>query len=301
MKIAFIGLGNMGGRMVRRLITAGHILCVYARRVEATAPFVALGATSAITPADAARDVDFIFTNVTTTADVEAILLGTNDVSGVIETAKPGAIVCDFSTIDASATRQIAARLAEKQIHFLDCPVSGGTKAAASGTLTMMVGGDAHTLAGARPLLVILGNNIFHMGETGAGQITKACNQIVQVINIQGIAEAMLFARANGVDGAKVVEALMCGFAGSKMLGLMGPKMAARDFAAGIEARLHHKDFGIVSKMAAAQHLPMPAVALVAAQLSKLMDAGWGTMDTCNLLRVLEQVQEPEMKADEHR
>ena len=129
------------------------------------------------------------------------------------------------------------------------------------------------------------------MGDVGAGQITKACNQVVQVVNIQGIAEAMLLAQKNGVDASKVVEALMAGMAGSKMLDLMGHKMAARDFDAGIEARLHHKDFGLVRDLAAQQGLPMPAVMQVHAQLSKLMDQGWGSMDTCNLLRVIEMEQ----------
>jgi 3-hydroxyisobutyrate dehydrogenase-like beta-hydroxyacid dehydrogenase len=282
--ISFIGLGNMGGHMVRHLINAGHQLNVYARREAAVAPYTAIGATAAASPAAAAVGADFIFTNVTATADVQAVLLGEG---GVIESASPGTIVCDFSTIDATATREIARALAEKQIHFLDCPVSGGTKAAEAATLSIMVGGDTAVLARARPLLEKLGSNIFHMGDVGAGQVTKACNQIVQVVAIQGIAEAMLYARANGADCAKVVEALMAGFAGSKMLGLMGPKMAARDFAAGIEARLHHKDFDLIVK-SANQQLPLPAVNLVHAQLSKLMAEGWGTMDTCNLLRVLE-------------
>jgi 3-hydroxyisobutyrate dehydrogenase-like beta-hydroxyacid dehydrogenase len=126
------------------------------------------------------------------------------------------------------------------------------------------------------------------MGDHGAGQVTKACNQIVQVITIQGIAEAMLFARQNGVDCAKAVDALMSGFAGSKMLGLMGPKMARRDFAAGIEARLHHKDFSLIMDAVTDARLPMPATAVVHQQLSRLMERGWGTMDTSNLLRVLE-------------
>jgi 3-hydroxyisobutyrate dehydrogenase-like beta-hydroxyacid dehydrogenase len=140
-----------------------------------------------------------------------------------------------------------------------------------------------------RPLLETFGKNIFHMGEVGAGQITKACNQIVQVVNIQGIAEAILLAQNSGVDSGKVVDALMAGMAGSKMLDLMGHKMAARDFDAGIEARLHYKDFALVRDLAGSQNLPLPAVALVHAQLAKLMENGWGMMDTCNLLRVLEQ------------
>jgi len=288
--VAFIGLGNMGGNMVRHLITAGHQLRVYARKPEAMAPFVDLGAAACRSPADAAEGAEFVFTNVTTTTDVEAVLLGGQGLfRGVIETASPGTLVCDFSTIDAALTRVIAATLAEKQIAFMDCPVSGGTKAAEAGTLSIMVGGTDASLARARPLLEKLGSNIFHMGGVGSGQVTKACNQIVQVVNIQGIAEAMLFARANGVDGQQVVDALMAGFASSKMLGLMGPKMASRDFDAGIPAGLHYKDFGLIDEAAKRQHLPLPAVALVHRQLSKLMEAGWGNMDTCNLLRVLEQ------------
>ena len=239
-----------------------------------------------MSPADAARDADFIFTNVTATADVGQVLLGEQ---GVIHGAKAGAVVCDFSTIDVRETRRFARELDNKGIEFLDCPVSGGTRAAEAASLTILVGGRADVLARARPLLEKLGANIFHMGDVGCGQVTKACNQTVQVISIQGIAEAMLFANANGVDGHKVVEALMSGFAGSKMLGLMGPKMANRDFDAGIEARLHHKDFGLVMNMADQQQLPMPALHLVHAQLEKLMQHGWGNMDTCNLLRVLEE------------
>jgi 3-hydroxyisobutyrate dehydrogenase-like beta-hydroxyacid dehydrogenase len=292
-KIAFIGLGTMGGHMVRHLIRAGHVLSVYARRADVMQPYISLGARAAISPAAAAREADFVFTNVTATADVEAVLLGKE---GVIETARPGAVVCDFSTIAVEATRKIANTLAAKQISFLDCPVSGGTKAAEAATLTILVGGAVEALECARPILEKLGANIFHMGDSGAGQITKACNQTVQVVNIQGIAEAMLLAERNGVDADKVVNALMSGMAGSKMLALMGPKMAKRDFTAGIEARLHHKDFGLVRMLAEEQGLPMPAVKLVHEQLTVLMEHGWGTMDTCNLLRVLEAQQDENEK-----
>ena len=285
-KIAFIGLGNMGGAMARHLLAASHELHVYARRAEVMKPFAALGAIACATPAEAARDADIICTNVTSTADVAHVLLGD---AGVIHSARVGAIVCDFSTIDVRETRRFARELDGKGIEYLDCPVSGGTRAAEAATLTIMVGGRDDVLARAMPVLQKLGTNIFHMGDIGCGQVTKACNQTVQVINIQGIAEAMLFAREHGVDGNKVVEALMSGFAGSKMLGLMGPKMANRDFAAGIEARLHHKDFGLITDMADQQDLNMPATHLVYEQLNKLMQHGWGNMDTCNLLRVIEE------------
>lgn len=283
--IGFIGLGNMGRPMVEHLMAAGHRLRVYARRAEAMAPLVAQGATACSSPAEAARGAEFVFTNVTTTSDVAQVLFGPQ---GVIEGAARGTVVIDHGTISALATREFAARLAEQGIEMLDCPVSGGTKGAQAATLSIMVGGKAEVLARARPLLEKLGKTITHVGGHGAGQVAKACNQIVQVINIQGIAEAMLFARANGVDCERMLAAISAGFAGSKMLDLMGPKMAKRDFAAGIEARLHAKDFGLVVEQAREAHLAMPAVAAVAQQLNALMGQGWGMDDTSSLLRVLE-------------
>jgi 2-hydroxy-3-oxopropionate reductase len=292
--IGFIGLGAMGTPMARRLMQAGHQLTVYARRPAAAQAFVdnagVPAAHGARSPAECASGAEFLFTNVTSTSDVEDVLLGTGAHAGraVIDGASPGAIVCDMSTISAEITRRIARALEERGIEMLDCPVSGGTQGAEAGTLTILVGGKPEILEQARPILERIGGAIFHMGDHGAGQVTKACNQIVQVITIQGIAEAMLFARHNGVDCARAVEALMSGFAGSKMLGLMGPKMARREFAAGIEARLHHKDFSLIMDAVADQHLPMPVTAVVHRQLTRLMEHGWGTMDTSNLLRVLE-------------
>jgi 3-hydroxyisobutyrate dehydrogenase-like beta-hydroxyacid dehydrogenase len=283
--VAFVGLGNMGRPMAGHLLDAGHTLRVHARRAAAMQPLEARGAVACATAAEAARGAEFIFTNVTASGDVEQVLLGAG---GVIESAAAGSVVIDHSTIAPAATRASAQRLAERGIHMLDCPVSGGTKGAQAATLSIMVGGPAAVLARARPLLERLGKTITHVGDHGAGQVAKACNQIVQVVNIQGIAEALLFARANGVDGATVVAALSAGFAGSKMLDLMGPKMAARDFSAGIEARLHHKDYGLIVDAARDANLAMPAVALVAQQLNALMGQGWGTDDTSSLLRVLE-------------
>lgn len=283
--VAFIGLGAMGSAMASHLLAAGHRLRVYARRPEAMQPFVDRGAVACASPAEAARGAQFVFTNVTATADVEQVLLGAG---GVIETAAPGTIVIDHSTISALATREIAARLAAKGIEMLDCPVSGGVKGAQAATLSIMVGGKPDVLERARPLLEKLGTTITYIGDHGAGQVAKACNQIVQVVNIEGIAEAMLFARANGVDCSTVLRALQAGFAGSKMLDLMGPKMAGRDFAAGIEARLHQKDYGLILEMAHEAGLAMPAVAIVAQQLNALVGQGWGKQDTSALLKVLE-------------
>jgi 3-hydroxyisobutyrate dehydrogenase-like beta-hydroxyacid dehydrogenase len=283
--IGFVGLGNMGRAMVDHLMAGGHALRVHARRAEAMQPFVARGATACGSPAEAARGAAVVFTNVTATADVEQVLFGPG---GVVEGAEPGTIVIDHGTISAAATRGFAARLAEQGIDMLDCPVSGGVKGAQAATLSMMVGGRPEVLERVRPLLQLLGKTITHCGGHGAGQVVKACNQIVQVVNIQGIAEAMLFSRANGVDPQTMLAAISAGFAGSRMLDLMGPKMAGRDFAAGIEARLHHKDYGLIVDMAREEHLAMPAVALVAQQLNALMSNGWGTQDTSALLKVLE-------------
>lgn len=283
--IAFIGLGNMGRPMVEHLMNAGHTLRVHARRAEAMAPFAARGAVACASAAEAARGAEFIVSNVTSSADVEQVLVGAG---GVIETAAAGSVVIDHSTIAPAITRSIAERLAARGVEMLDCPVSGGVKGAQAATLSIMVGGKAEVLARARPILEKLGAAITHIGGHGAGQVAKACNQIVQVVTIQGIAEALLFARAQGVDCGTVVGALSKGFAGSRMLDLMGPKMATRDFSAGIEARLHAKDYGLIVDAAREADLAMPVVAQVAQQLNALMGQGWGMDDTSSLLRVLE-------------
>ncbi len=283
--VGFIGLGNMGRPMAGHLLDAGYRLRVHARRPEAMQPLVERGAVACGSPAEAARGASVVVTNVTATADVEQVLFGAG---GVVEGAAPGTIVIDHGTISAVATRDFARRLAERGIDMLDCPVSGGVRGAQAATLTMMVGGKAAVLERARPLLERVAKTITHCGDHGAGQVVKACNQIVQVVNIQGIAEAMLFARANGVEPQTVLTAIASGFAGSRMLDLMGPKMASRDFAAGIEARLHHKDYGLIVDMARESNLALPAVALVAQQLNALMSHGWGSEDTSALLKVLE-------------
>jgi len=284
-KIGFIGAGAMGAPMIGHLLDAGHEVAVHVRRRDAAAALLTRGARYAQTPAEAARGADFVCTNVTGTADVESVLFGEN---GAASAAEAGAVVIDFSTISAVATRGFARRLAQQRVDMLDCPVSGGAVGARQAALSIIVGGEAAVLERARPLLERLGRTITHVGGHGAGQVVKACNQIVQVINIEGIAEAMLFASANGVDPSRMLPALQAGMAGSRMLDLMGPKMAARDFAAGIEARLHQKDFGLVVEATQALGLSLPAAAIVSQQLNALVGNGWGRDDTSSLLRVLE-------------
>ncbi|MCP3020475.1 NAD(P)-dependent oxidoreductase [Cupriavidus basilensis] len=283
--IGFIGLGAMGTPMVRHLLAGGHAVRAYVRRPEAADAARALGAVPCTTPAQAARGASVVFTNVTSSEDVQAVLLGEH---GVIEGAAPGTICIDHSTISPIVTREIAARLAERGIEALDCPVSGGTVGAEAASLTIMVGGKAEMLERVRPLLALLGKTITHIGDHGAGQVAKLCNQIAQVVNIEGIAEAMRFAQAQQVDSGRVLQAMATGMAGSRMLDMMGPKMVAHDFAPGIEARLHDKDFGLAAQIARQLGLELPAMQATARQLGTLMEKGWGKDDTSSLLRVLE-------------
>jgi 2-hydroxy-3-oxopropionate reductase len=199
-----------------------------------------------------------------------------------------GSVLVDCSTIAPEAVRGIAARLGERGIEMLDAPVSGGPQGAIEATLAIRVGGAAATLERVRPLLAVLGQRIVHVGPNGAGQVAKACNQMVMVAAIEAVAEALRLASAAGVDAGKVWQALAGGSAASRVLAVMGQRMVERDFAAGIEARLHHKDFGLVLAAARQSGVPLPLAASVGQQLNALMALGLCRNDTAALLRVLE-------------
>ena len=286
--ITFIGLGAMGTPMLAHLLQHGCSATVYARSAASRAAAAELGVRLCDTPSEAARDSDFVFTNVTSTDDVREVLCGPD---GVMHGARPGTICIDHSTIAPEGARQIAQTLASAGLHFLDAPVSGGVGGAKQASLSIMVGGNAATFERALPLLRTLGSNVQHVGPSGSGQVAKACNQLIQVVTIEAIAEAMLYATRQGVDAQAVLGAISTGFAGSRMLDLMGPKMAGRDFSAGIEARLHAKDFGLIVTSTKATGLQLPALEQVQRQLDALMQFGWGKDDTSSLLRVLEAQQ----------
>ena len=283
--IGFIGLGVMGRPMAARLLRAGHEVAVWARRPEATHPLVELGAHSCAEPAEVGRRSEVIFTIVTYGRDVEAVVFGER---GLAAGMGEGDILVDMSTIAPGLALDIADRLAARGMQMLDAPVSGGGIGAEAGTLAIMVGGTADTLARVRPLLDVLGRTIVHVGGNGAGQVAKMCNQMVMVAAIQASAEAFHLAAASGVDVGRVREALAGGSAGSRVLDIFGGRMVERDFVAGVEARLHHKDFGIVADEASRLGIAMPVTATVAQQLNALMANGWGGNDTASLLRVLE-------------
>jgi len=282
MKIGFIGLGAMGRPMALHLQKAGHELFVWARRPESAA---GLPATICATPAELGRHCEVIFTVITSSADVEGVALGEH---GLIEGMVPGSVLVDCSTIAPDAARTIAAKLLEKGIYFLDAPVSGGAQGAIDATLAIMAGGEAEVLERVRPLLDCLGKRIVHVGPNGAGQVAKACNQMIMVAAIQAVAEAMRLASAAGVDCAKVKAALSGGSAASRVLDVMGERMVTGNYAAGIEARLHHKDFGLVLKAARKSGVAVPLAAVVGQQLNALMAQGWGRDDTASLRRLLE-------------
>ncbi len=286
MKIGFIGLGGMGRPMVGHLLAAGYEIHVWARR-PASADFLPPAVTRAASPTELARQCEIVCTNVTGTADVEGLA------DQLIEGLAPDSIHVDFSTIAPSAARTIAASYASHGSHFVDAPVSGGTAGAQAATLAIMWGANGNcsqlsALAGRLdPLFRCLGKTIVRVGDTGAGQVAKACNQLVMVAAIEACAEAAHLAQAAGVDFARVRSALMGGSAASRVLEVFGGRMAARDFTPGVEARLHHKDFAAVLAEATQQAIPLPVASTVLQQLDALMAAGWGREDTARLLSVL--------------
>ncbi len=278
----------MGRPMAGHLIAAGHEVAVWARRPESAAPLAEAGARVHATPAELARHCEVVISVVTASADVEHLALGPD---GLIDGLAEGAIHVDMSTIAPETARKVAARYAEKGIGWLDAPVSGGEVGARDATLAIMAGGDAAVLERVRPLFACLGKTVVHIGPAGAGQVAKACNQMIMVNAIQACAEAMRLADAHGVDLHKVREALMGGSAASRVLDVMGGRMARRDFAAGIQSRLHHKDFAILMEEARQLGAPLPVAAQTWQQLNALMAMGGGRDDTASLLRVLEPVQ----------
>jgi 2-hydroxy-3-oxopropionate reductase len=268
-RVGFIGLGIMGAPMARHLLAAGFPLTVHSRSPGPVDALVEAGASRASSAAELARASDVVVTMLPDTPDVEHVMLGDD---GVSSGAAAGSLVIDMSTIDPGPTRAIAEQLATRDVEMLDAPVSGGERGAIEGTLSIMVGGSDAAVARAMPILRAMGKNIVHVGPSGAGQITKACNQLVVAATIEAVAEALVLAERSGVDAAKVREALLGGFAGSKILEVHGQRMLDRAFEPGFRARLHRKDARIVLDAARAAGSPIPAFEVVAAQLDRLVD-----------------------------
>ncbi|MBY0345581.1 MAG: NAD(P)-dependent oxidoreductase [Neisseriaceae bacterium] len=255
LKVGYIGLGIMGAPCVLNLLKAGFEVGVWARHEAAAANLIQHGATWFESVQSLATEVDILMTNVSDTADVQALLLGEH---GVVHQHKQGLICVDMSTINPLAAREIAAQLQTHGIAFLDAPVSGGEVGAQNGTLTIMVGGDTQALARVQPVLLAMGKTITHIGESGAGQVAKSCNQIGVAVGIAAVAEIMKLAQACGVNPQNVRDALMGGFAQSRVLDVHGQRMIDDNYAPGFKAALHHKDMGIVLDTASRLNITLP-------------------------------------------
>ena len=286
-RIGFIGLGIMGKPMAMNLLGAGYELTVHSRSSGPVDEVVGAGAQRASGAAEVAEASDVTITMLPDTTDVEQVLTGDG---GVIEGVASGALVIDMSSIDPAPTRDMAAAFAERDVAMLDAPVSGGEHGAIDGTLSIMIGGEPAVVARAMPIFEVLGKTIVHVGPSGAGQVTKACNQLVVAATIEAVAEALLLAERSGVDPARVREALLGGFAGSMILEVHGRRMLERTFEPGFRIRLHRKDARIVEDAAAQTGTPIPSFAVVAAQLQRALDDGDGELDHSGLYVELERM-----------
>jgi 2-hydroxy-3-oxopropionate reductase len=286
-RIGFIGLGLMGKPMALNLLKAGYPVAVYNRSRPAMDELAASGATIAESPTAIAEFSDVVITILPDSPDVEAVVLGAD---GVLAGARTGMLYIDMSTISPATARHLYHVLKAKGVSALDAPVSGGDIGAQQGTLSIMVGGDEEVFQRALPILQVLGKNIVHIGESGAGQVTKACNQIVVALTLQGVAEALLLAQKSGVDLAKVRSALLGGFAQSRILDVHGQRMIEETFQPGFKVHLHRKDMNIVLQTGKDLNLPLPGSAQITTLMDALLAQGLGDQDNSVLFRLYQQL-----------
>jgi 3-hydroxyisobutyrate dehydrogenase len=286
--IGYLGLGLMGASMPLRLLDAGYRVTVWNRTPAKMEPALARGARAGTSPADVTRRSDLVHLCLLDTRAVEAVVFGPD---GVAEGAAAGKVLVDHSTISPEATRAMAARLRrETGMGWLDCPVSGGTMGAAAGTLVMMVGGEAADVERVRPVAAHLSRRFVHMGPQGAGQATKMVNQVAVSCIYVVLAEMVTLARRAGVDAARLPEALEGGFADSRLLQVMGPRMIAGDFRPVGQVRTMVKDLALLGDLATATGTPLPLTAL-ATQLFRLHEGkGDGELDITSIVKLYEAV-----------
>ncbi|MGN7876992.1 2-hydroxy-3-oxopropionate reductase [Roseateles sp. 22389] len=283
-KIGFIGLGIMGAPMAVRLAQGGHALFVHTRS-QVCEEVTAAGATVCASATEVAQRADVIFTMVPDTPDVERVLFGEG---GVAAGLSAGKTVVDMSSISPMATKDFARRIEALGAEWLDAPVSGGEVGAKAGTLSIMVGGEEATFARIKPLFELMGKNITRVGGAGAGQTTKVANQIIVALNIAAVGEALVFASKAGADPAKVREALMGGFASSRILEVHGERMIKRTFNPGFRIALHQKDLNLALQSAKAMNLALPNTAGTAQLMQAAAAQGWDQLDHSALVRALE-------------
>lgn len=284
-KVGFIGLGIMGKPMAFNLLKAGYPVSVLSKS-SAAAELTEAGATAFSTSKELAQHSDIIITMLPDSPDVEQVVSGAD---GVLEGIQSGALFIDMSTIAPATAVNIYRLMQDKGVEALDAPVSGGQVGAVGATLSIMVGGSAAAFERALPLFQFMGKNIVHIGEPGAGQTTKACNQMIVGMTIQAVAEAFALAQKAGVDLEKMREVLLGGFAQSRILDLHGKRMIERNFNPGFKIKLHKKDMGIALQTGEEFSVPLKGTALVAAQMEAAVAQGNGELDHSSLLLLLEK------------
>ncbi len=271
--------------MARNLLKAGYAVTVHNRSKGPVEELAAEGGVPASSPREVAQKGDVIITMLPDSPEVEEVVLGPG---GVREGVRPGALFIDMSTVAPATARRVHRELARAGVQSLDAPVSGGEAGAKAGTLSIMVGGEEEAFRRALPIFQVLGKNVLLVGGPGAGQVTKACNQVVVALTIQAVAEALAMAKKVGVDPAKVREALLGGFAQSRILDVHGKRMLDRDFVPGFKTRLHRKDLGIALQTAREHGVPLLGTAQIAQMMDALIAQGMGEMDH-SVLYLLEE------------
>ncbi|WP_414940436.1 2-hydroxy-3-oxopropionate reductase [Amycolatopsis sp. cmx-11-51] len=292
-KLGFIGLGIMGGPMAGHLAAAGHEVSGFDTKADALARLEAAGGRAANGVTDAVAGAEVVITMLPNHPQVEAVVLA---VGGVLESAKPGTLLIDMSTIRPETSIEVAERAGEREIRVLDAPVSGGQAGAVQASLSIMVGGEDEDFAAALPILEAVGKTIVHVGPHGAGQVVKAANQLVVGGTYGLIAEAIVLLEASGVDAGVGLDVLAGGLAGSRILELKRKSMVAREFAPGFRIDLHHKDMGIALAAARQADIALPITGLVAQLVAAGRAMGHGSLDHSALLKVVETLSGAESK-----
>lgn len=285
--IAFIGLGIMGSPMSVHLARAGHDVVGYNATPDRYGPLEEAGGRAADSAAEAVAGADVVAIMVPDSPDVQAVLTGDG---GVFDTAKPGTLLIDFSSIRPDVTAELDREATGRGLRLVDAPVSGGEAGAVDATLSIMVGGTAEDFAAARPFLDVVGRTVVHVGPAGAGQTVKAANQLIVAAHIQVLAEAVVFLEAHGVDMPAALEVLGGGLAGSRVLEQKQANMLDRSFAPGFRIDLHHKDLGIVTSAAREAGVVVPLGAVVAQLMASARANGDGRLDHSALLRGVERL-----------
>jgi 2-hydroxy-3-oxopropionate reductase len=291
--VGFIGLGIMGRPMAKNLMEAGYELVLHNRSPEKAKELAKEGnATAAENPREVAEACDIIITMLPDSPDVEAVVAGEGGVLGGI---RDGALLVDMSTISPVVTKELAEKAREKGASMLDAPVSGGDVGAIEGALSIMVGGSEEDFERARPLFDVMGKVATHVGPIGAGQVVKACNQIVVALTIEAVSEALVLGSKGGVAPEKLVEALSGGLAGSAVMEAKKEKFFSHDFEPGFRIELHHKDLGIALAARREYGVALPVTAIVDQMLEASKAKGRGDRDHSALLTLLEEAAQHEI------